>query len=302
MKIKNSFAITTIKKIFLLSAICILLAVNLFSQENQKNPAENATTSGYAPVNGLKTYYEVYGEGKPLILLHGAFMTIHTNFGQIIPQLAKNRKVIAVELQGHGHTGDIERPLSQESMADDVAALLLFLKVDTADVFGYSLGGDVALQLAIRHPQIVRKMIVLSAAYRSDGWTPETRAILPTITPAMFEGSPMKVEYDKVAPDPKHWPQFVEKVKQLAIKTFDFGAEKMKTIKSPTLLMAGDGDGVLPEHVIEMYRLLGGNYMVDFGPAHKTQLAILPGTSHISVMMQTNWLVSIVTTFLDTQM
>jgi pimeloyl-ACP methyl ester carboxylesterase len=301
MKTKKAPRINILKKIVAL-AICSLLTTTLFSQQNQDKNQNPATKIGYAPVNGLKMYYEIYGEGMPIVLIHGAFMTIHTNFGALIPELAKNRRVIAVELQGHGHTGDIDRSFSQETMADDVAALLQYLKIDSADIFGYSLGGDVALQLAIRHPQVVRKMIVVSAAYKSEGWTPETRAILPTITPALFEGAPMKIEYDSVAPDPKHWPQFVEKLKQLTVKPFDFGSEKIKAIKAPTLLIAADGDGVLPEHVLEMYRLLGGNYMVDFGPVHKTQLAILPGSSHISVMMQTNWLLSMISAFLNAQM
>lgn len=288
---------TLIKKPGTLATLFLLITTALFGQQNQNASAK----SGYAPVNGLKMYYEISGEGRPIVLLPGAFMTIHTNFEALIPELAKDRKVIAVELQGHGHTGDIERPFSQESFADDVFALLQYLKIDSADVFGYSLGGEVALQLAIRHPQVVRKLIVVSATYKDEGWTKETRAILPTISPAMFEGAPMKVEYDSIAPDPKHWPQFVEKLKQLAVKPFDFGAEKIKAIKAPTLLIAGDGDGVLPEHVLEMYRLLGGNYMIDFGPVHKTQLAIFPGSSHISVMMQTAWLVSMISAFLNAE-
>ena len=261
-----------------------------------------AAQTGYAPVNGLKMYYEIYGEGTPIVLLHGAFMTINTNFGELIPKLSKTRKVIAVELQGHGHTADIDRPFSQETLADDVAALLQYLKINNADIFGYSLGGEVALQLTIRHPELVRKQIIVSSTYKTDGWSKETRAILPTLTPAMFEGSPMKVEYDKVAHDPKHWSAFVEKMKQFITTPFDFGADKMKAIKAPTLLIAGDGDGVTPEHMVEMYRLLGGNYMVDFGPVHKTQLAIVPGTSHISVMMQTDLIYTTMTSFLDAKM
>jgi pimeloyl-ACP methyl ester carboxylesterase len=254
---------------------------------------------GYAPVNGLKMYYEVHGSGKPLVLLHGAFNTINMAFGMLIPELSKTRQVIAVEMQGHGRTADIDRPFSFQSMADDVAALLKYLKIDSADIFGYSMGGGIAWQIAVRHPQLVRKLIITSAVYKYEGWTPETRNILPMLTPEMFEGTPIKTEYDSLAPDKKHWTQFVNKMKQFVSASYDFGAEKIKVIKSPTLIISGDGDGVLPEHAVEMYRLRGGGYMIDFGPAPKTQLAIFPGTSHIFVMFQTNWLLSMIQPFLD---
>jgi pimeloyl-ACP methyl ester carboxylesterase len=279
------------------AAIFCLLSFQSFSQVNQNN--KTSIKTGYAPVNGLKMYYEIHGEGKPLVLLHGAFNTINMAFGMLIPELAKNRQVIAVELQGHGHTGDIDRPFSFQSMADDVAALLKFLKTDSADIFGYSMGGGVAWQLAIRHPPLVRKLVIASAVYKYEGWTPETRAILPILTPEMFEGTPLKTEYDNLAPDPKHWSQFVNKMKQFVSTPYDFTAEKIRAIKSPTLIITGDGDGVLPEHAVEMFRLRNGKYMVDFGPAPVTQLAIFPGTSHIFVMMHPEWLLSMIQPFLD---
>ena len=279
-------------KIFLAIALHCLIVLESFAQVK---PAQ----TGYAQVNGLKMYYEIYGEGKPLVLLHGAFNTINITFGQLIPELSKSRKIIAVEFQGHGRTEDIERPFSFESLADDVDALLKYLKIDSADIFGYSMGGGVAWQLAIRHPQSVRKLVIASAPYKYEGWTPQTRAILPTLTPAMFEGSPIKQEYDKLAPDPKHWAQFVNKMKQFVSTPYDFTAQKIKAIKSPTLIITGDGDGVLPEHAVEMYRLRGGGYMVDFGPVPSTQLAIFPGTSHIFVMMHPEWLLSMIAPFLD---
>ena len=282
-----------IKKIVTLAVIFFAGAAQSFSQVK--------FDSGYAPVNGLKMYYEIHGEGTPIVLLHGAFNTINLAFGSLIPELAKNRKVIAVELQGHGHTADIDRPFSFESMAEDVTALLAYLKISNTDILGYSMGGGVAWQVAIRHPELVRKLIIVSAVYKYDGWTQETRAILPNLTPQIFEGTPIKTEYDKVAPDPKHWTDFVNKMKQFVTTPYDFGAEKIRAIKSPTLIITGDGDGVMPEHAVEMYRLRGGQYMIDFGPAPKTQLAIFPGTSHIGVMMRTEWFVSIIPTFLDAQ-
>ena len=299
MKSKTRILASWTQRIFILSLFFIcLISSPCFSQVNKQNNNPEVK-SGYAPVNGLKMYYEVRGSGKPIVLLHGAFMTIRTNFGMLIPELSKNRQVIAVELQGHGHTADIDRPFSFENMADDVSALLKYLKVESADILGYSLGGMVAWQLVIRHPELAKKLVIISAVYKYEGWTPETRAIMPKITPELFNGSPMKSEYDSVAPDPKHWTQFVSKMKQFVTTPYDFTAEKIKTIKSPTLIITGDGDGVLPEHAVEMFRLRKGKYMVDFGPVPDTQLAIFPGTSHISVMMQTAWLLSIVSAFLD---
>ncbi len=276
------------KKIVILTIVGCVVAVQTFGQKK-----------GYAPVNGLKMYYEVYGTGKPLLLLHGAFNTIDMTFGMLIPELSKTRQVIAVELQGHGRTADIDRPFSFQSLADDVAALLKYLKVDSADIFGYSMGGVTAWQVAIRHPEVVRRLIITSGVYKYEGWTPETRAILPTLSPEMFEPTPIKTEYDKLAPDPKHWARFINKMKTFVTTPFDFGADKIKSLKNPTLVITADGDGVLPEHAVEMFRLRGGGYMIDFGPAPKTQLAIFPGTSHISVMMQKDWLVSMITPFLD---
>jgi pimeloyl-ACP methyl ester carboxylesterase len=285
-------AIAVLKRIIILAAIFTCLLANVFGQ----------VKTGYAPVNGLKMYYEVHGSGKPLVLLHGAFNTINMAFGQLIPELSKKRQVIAVELQGHGRTADIDRAFSFESMADDIDALLKYLKIDSADIFGYSMGGGVAWQLAIRHPQSVRRLIITSSVYKYEGWSPQTRAILPMLTPQMFEGTPIKTQYDSLAPDPKHWTEFINKMKKFVSTPYDFTAAKIKAIKSPTLIIAGDGDGVTPEHAVEMYRLRGGDYMVDFGPVHKAQLAIFPGTSHISAMMQTDWLVSMITSFLDAPM
>jgi pimeloyl-ACP methyl ester carboxylesterase len=184
-------------------------------------------------------------------------------------------------------------------MADDVAALLKYLETGPADILGYSMGGGVAWQLAIRHAAAIKKLIITSSVYKYDGWTPETRAILPMLTPDMFEGTPIKTDYDSLAPDPKHWTAFVNKMKKFVSTPYDFGAEKIKAIKAPVLIITADGDGVSPEHAVEMFRLRKGGYMIDFGPAPTTQLAILPGSSHISVMMQKDWLLSMITPFLD---
>src|SRR5919202_3627366 len=151
--------------------------------------ANTTPQTGYAPVNGLRMYYEIHGTGRPLVVLHGAFMTIEL-LGKLVPELARSRQVIAVELQGHGHTADIDRPITYENLADDTAALLRHLGIDNADVYGYSLGGGVALQLAIRHPELVRKLVVVSASYTSDGLHPEVLAGIEHIPPELFDGTP----------------------------------------------------------------------------------------------------------------
>ncbi len=279
--------------------LVVLVSVSTLQSFGQvSQPKATPGKTAYASVNGLKLYYEVYGTGKPIVLLHGAFNTIDMAFGALIPQLSKTRQVIAAEMQGHGRTADIDRPFSFDAMADDVAAMLKQVGIESTDVLGYSMGGEIALQLAIRHPNLVRKLIIVSSAYKYEGWSQETRSILPMLTPEMFEPTPIKQEYDRLAPDPKHFKDFVNKMKKFVTTPYDFGADKIKAIKSPTLIIAADGDGVTPEHAVEMYRLRGGKYMVDFGPIPTTQLAIYPGASHISVMMQTDWINSIVNAFL----
>ena len=170
------------------------------------------TESGYADVNGLKLYYEVYGEGKPLVLLHGSYMTIPLNWSHFIPLLAKDRKVIATEMQGHGRTKDVAREFSYESMADDVSGLLKHLNVDSADILGYSMGGGVAFQAAVRHPGQVRRVVVLSAPYAHNGWWPDTEASFATFTVEQFKGTPIQEQYDSLGNDPAHFPEFVKKV------------------------------------------------------------------------------------------
>ncbi|MCI0558063.1 MAG: alpha/beta hydrolase [Nitrososphaera sp.] len=254
---------------------------------------------GYAPVNGLKLYYEIHGNspGTPLVLLHGSFMTINLNYGQLIPELAKTRKVVAVEMQGHGHTADIDRPFSFESLADDIAGLLQYLKFDSADVAGYSMGGGVAAQFAIRHPKLLRKLVLISCVFKSEGWSPEGRAALTTLTPEIFEGSPLKLEYDKVAPEPSHWSRLFNKLKQVATTPYDFTV-KMKSVQTPTLIILGDSDGVLPEHAVEMFRLRGGWVNGDLAGLPSSQFAVVPGSSHVTLMMRTNLLLAMIEPFL----
>src|ERR1700723_2442057 len=176
-------------------------------------------TTGYAPVNGLKMYYEVHGSGEPVVLLHGAFMTITNNWDGWIGELSKTRKVIAVEMQGHGRTADIERDISQENLADDVAALLDHLKIPKADLIGYSMGGGVAMQCAVRHPDKVRKVVVISSRFRRDGAVKEALDAIPKLTADAFKGSPIEAEYKKLSPTPDDFPNFVQRI----VATFSKG-------------------------------------------------------------------------------
>jgi pimeloyl-ACP methyl ester carboxylesterase len=258
----------------------------------------------YAEVNGLEMYYEIHGTGRPLVLLHGAYMTIEA-MGEVVPELARTRQVIAVELQGHGRTADIDRPLSYEQMADDTAALLRHLGIEQADIFGFSMGGGVALQVAIRHPDLVRKLVVASASYTSDGMQPELLEMVPTITPEAFAGSPIEEDYLRTAPNPDDFPTLVAKLKQLDMEPFAWPPENIQGIAAPTLLIIGDSDAICLEHAVELFRLLGGGVMGDLAGLPKSQLAVLPGTAHFvppgsAVLGRADWLVSMIGEFLDT--
>jgi pimeloyl-ACP methyl ester carboxylesterase len=261
--------------------------------------AQEKPTTGYAPVNGLKMYYEVHGSGEPVVLLHGAFMTITNNWTGWIGELSKTRKVIAVEMQGHGRTADIERKFSQENLADDVAALLDYLKIPRADLIGYSMGGGVAMECAIRHPDKVRKVVVISSTFRRDGMVKEALDALPKLTADAFKGSPIEAEYKKLSPTPDDFPIFVKRILATASKEYDFGADKLKATKAPMFFIHGDADGVRLEHVAEMYRLKGGEIHGDMRPRSASRLAILPNTTHVTLMERMPVIVPMVNDFLD---
>jgi pimeloyl-ACP methyl ester carboxylesterase len=250
---------------------------------------------GYAPVNGLNMYYEIHGEGDPLVVLPGAYMTVEL-LGSLVPALAEHRQVIAVEFQGHGHTADIDRPFSYEQFADDTAGLLGHLGIEQADVYGYSLGGGVALQLGLRHPRRVRKLVIASATYSSDGMYPEVIGGIENITPEMFDGTPWREAYDRTAPDPSVFPTLVEKLKQLDMTPFEWPIDELT---APALILIGDSDGTRLEHAVEMFRRLGGGVFGDLAPElPASQLAILPATTHVGMLERADWISPMVTTFL----
>ncbi len=281
----------------LVTGIGIYLAVSPFAFAQDKPTPQ----TGYADVNGLHMYYEIHGAGEPLVVLHGAYMSIPL-MGEIIPRLAETRQVIAVELQGHGRTADVDRPFSYEQMADDVAALMEEIGVEQADIFGYSMGGSTALQLAIRHPERVRKLVVASAAYNRDAYHPGFFEMVQTITPELFAGSPPEADYMRLAPNPENWPTLVEKLVQLDSNVEDWPAESIQAITAPTFIIIGDSDSVRPEHAVDMFRLRGGGVDGDLAGLPNAQLAVLPATTHIGVLFHVDWLHSMITEFLDAPM
>ena len=264
------------------------------------------TTSAFAqsgqtvPVNGMEMYYEVYGEGEPLIVLHGAYMNIPT-MGAIVPKLAETHKVYAIEFQGHGRTTDIDRPITYPNLADDVAAFMDAVGVEKADIFGYSMGAATGLQLAIRHPEKVDHLVAASAAYDSSGWQPAFTAFLPNMTPDMFVGTPMEDEWKKLAPNPDGFRPLVEKLIALEHEPMAWEAD-VKTIKAPVLIIAGDADVSTLEHNVALFRLLGGGEMGDMGvPLSASRLGVLPATSHTAVINQTDLLYGFIEPFLQDQ-
>jgi pimeloyl-ACP methyl ester carboxylesterase len=257
----------------------------------------------YINVNGLKMYYEIHGQGQPLVLLHGAFSAIGTSFEQVLPGIAQSRQVIAFEMQAHGHTADIDRPLSMEQMADDTAAALRQLGIEQADFFGYSMGAAVALHVAIRHPEIVRKLVLASVTYRLDGIHPGLMEGLGEMKPEMMFGSPWHDEYMRIAPRPEDFATLFAKKTEMDQGIKDIPAEAIAAIKAPTLLIIGDSDLIRPEHAVEMFRLLGGGVFGDT-PAGlpSSQLAVLPGTSHVTLVYRADLLLAIIPPFLDAAM
>jgi pimeloyl-ACP methyl ester carboxylesterase len=276
----------------------ILIAVIIVAGSQANAQQGKPSASGYVPVEGAKIYYEVYGQGEPLFLLHGAFMTIGMNWGALIPELSKNRKVIALEMQGHGHSPYSERKLSHNTLASDVEKVMDYLKIDSADVAGYSFGGDIAYQLAIQSPKRVRKMVIISATYKSTGWLPEVNEAFKQMKPEFFMNGPMQAAYDAVAPDKTKWKPFLEQMIAFAGMPFNFGDDNIKKISAPVLIIAGDNDGLDKIELIKTYQLLGGNVSADFGAKPKSHLAIIPAQGHVSLMMQTKTILDNINNFL----
>ncbi len=276
----------------------LMVALIFFTVFQSKGQQNKPADSGYIPVNGIKVYYEVYGEGRPVVLLHGAFYTIGMNWGQLIPELSKTRKVIAIEFQGHGHTPFSERKLDFANLAGDVEGVMNYLKVDSADVVGYSMGGSVAYQFIIQSPKRVRKLVIISSTYKSSGWLPAVTNAFKNFKPEFFTNTPMETAYDATAPDKTKWRKFLEQMIAFAGTPFDLGETNIAKITSPVLLISGDNDGLDKIELIKTYQLLGGGVTADFGGMPKSQLAIVPSQGHVSLMMQTNTILGYLDGFL----
>lgn len=254
--------------------------------------------SGYAPVNGTKIYYEEYGEGKPIILLHGAFYTIELNWSQLIPELSKTRKVIAIEMQDHGHSPFSERKLSITTLASDVEKLMDYLKIDSADIAGYSMGGSVAYQFAVDYPNRLRKLIIISSTYKTAGWLPVVNSAFDNFKPEFFDNTPLQTAYDAVAPDKTKWSSFLQQMFEFAKEPFNVGDSNIAKITAPVLIISGDNDGLDKVELMKTYQLLGGGVTADMQPMPKSQLAIVPAQSHVSLMMQTQTILNYMNDFL----
>lgn len=265
----------------------ILLVVMVFVACTSNAQKMKPSNSGYAPVNGIKVYYEVYGKGEPVILLHGAFYTIDMNWGELIPELSKTRKVIAIEMQGHGHSPFSERKLSINTLASDVEKVMDYLKIETADVAGYSMGGSVAYQFAVQSPKRLRKLVIISSTYKTEGWLPAVNNAFKDFKPEFFDNTPLKTGYDAVAPDKTKWRPFLMQMFDFSHDPFNVGDSNISKISAPVLLIAGDNDGLDKVELMKTYQLLGGGVTADLGPMPKSQLAIVPGQGHVSLMMQT---------------
>ena len=256
--------------------------------------AESQETGQRVSVNGMQMYYEVSGQGKPIVVLHGAYMDIPT-MGGIIPKLAETHRVYALEFQGHGRTTDIDRPITYEHLADDVAAFMDAVKLEKADIFGYSMGGEAALQLAIRHPAKVDKLVAASVAYDLRGWQPAFTAFIPQMSVEGFLQMPFFKEQADRKPG---FPNLIAKLIQLEKEPMAWEAG-VKQLKMPVLVIAGDADVSTLEHTVALFKLLGGGVMGDMGqPLPTARLAIMPATSHTAVITQVDMLHSFVEPFL----
>ena len=276
----------------------LLIAIIVFAASRSNGQQIKPDDSGYAPVNGIEVYYEVYGKGTPIVLLHGAFYTIDLNWGQLIPELSKTRKVIALEMQGHGHTPYSDRKLSLTTLASDVEGVMDYLKIDSADVAGYSMGGSVAYQFAVQSPKRLRKLVIISSTYTTNGWLPEVSGALKNLKPEFFDNTPLQAAYDAVAPDKTKWRKFLEQMFAFAAEPFNVGDSNIAKISAPVLIISGDNDGLDKIGLAKTYKLLGGGVSADLQPMPKSQLAIVPSKGHVSLMMDTNTILRYMDDFL----
>ena len=275
------------------------------------NPTDKSTVAptrtDYADINGARFYYQVYGDlnsqQTPLLVLHGGYMSSEAMAPLIRPFIA-SRPVIALDARGHGRTGDLPGGISYEQMADDAAGVLDALKVRSADVLGYSMGGNTAIKMAVRHPDKVGKQIILSGTYSRDGWYPEVNAVLARATPETFAGSPLQAEYLRLSPTPDAFPVLVSELRTLDAAPYDSPEDAVRRIDDKTMIVVGDADAVELEYVIKLFKLRGGGdkqvavqgFMTE---APRARLAILPGTAHVGIMANADLIAQVAIPFLD---
>lgn len=264
-----------------------------------RQTAAGPASSGYVDAGPVAMYFERHGSGPALVLLHGAFGTIESCFAGLLPRLAEHFEVTAAELQGHGRTRDVDRPLSYEAMAADTAALVTTLELPRAHLVGYSLGGAVALQLALDRPELVDRLVYFGgASFDPSGVYRELAQSFESFDPHQLDGSRWHEAYRRVAPDPDAWMSLVVKLNELdRAGEPSWSKEELARLSAATLLINGDADIVRPEHAVEMFRLLGGGAL-ELDGAPRVQLALLPGTSHEGVLERVDWLSSMILEFL----
>jgi pimeloyl-ACP methyl ester carboxylesterase len=270
------------------------------SNPTAEAPERAAPETGYAPVNGLRMYYELHGSGgTPLLLLHGGLFNIDLQFGQLLPGLAAHRRVIAADFQGHGRTNDLDRPLNSADLASDVVGLLQHLEVSQVDVFGFSVGGAVALHLAVRHPEVVRKLIVSSASFHPDGDRSENTDAVGSMTVDMIAGTPMEADYRAKSPHPDRLQDLLDKLGSFDQGFTGWSDADIQGIAAPTLITVGDCDAVHLNHMVRFLQLRGGDVNGDFVGVPSSQLAVLPGSTHFFGLARTALVLDVVLTFLD---
>src|SRR5436309_14953891 len=260
----------------------------------------NNSAGNYASVNGINLYYEIHGTGKPLIMLHGGFGTFEM-FSALSPALALDHQVIGVDLYGHGRTALTDRPIRFEHMADDIAGLIGHLGLEQADLLGDSLGGTVALQTAIRHPERVNKLVVLPPPFKRTGWHPEMQTGMTAFAPEFFMSTPIYEAYRSVAPKPEDFPRLVYNMKEALSQDYDW-TQHVSALRIPTLIIAGDADGLPHSHAVAFFTLRGGGLKVaGWHGAHliPSQLAILPGATHYNIVFRADLLLPVLSPFLD---
>lgn len=291
----------------------ILVSLPLTAQEAPGTPpidpiqlsgdVPEPSDSGTVNVNGLEMYYQVHGQGEPLVLIHGGLMTIEA-WGPLLPALAENRTVYAIELEGHGRTLDLDRPLSIRQFAEDVGGFIEQMALGPVDIVGYSMGGGTAAGVAILHPELVESLVIISASHQDDAIWDSVRAGWPSMSAEMMEGTPMKTAYEAVAPQPERFAGFVDKIRNSMVAGGGWTDEEIASIDAPVLMIVGDHDLIQLDKALEMYRLLGGQTSTgpmgpELDPAR--QLSVLPATTHYDIAYKIDLLLPVIESFFAAQ-